>query len=905
MSKSYICALLAKSIAWLAIFSLSTNGMFPGAAQAQSNLRVDLAESIEALSGTSDPWVELFKDPTIDTSPDGLVNWVHSNTRLVSYAGVLRGPDGVLADGFANSADRAVLLAELLRLAGYSPVIAIGKSQRTFGINEYGGENYEEKGYESLRLVAKDAPGVLSREQEASHFAALKRAEAAVEAQVKFLENYVSANSTLASERSQDQWWVRIKVEGAVINLNPSGPVSDIPQPDRLLEIDGARPVIESLPDDVFHKLEIALFIDGLDANGKPTLAVPLRETIVPAKLRNAPVQLSIVPDREALAGVVGKGKEARAAFGAIKSWQPLLQIGSRVIQGERFGTAGTTLAAAATTGGGLGAVFTAVTDAITNPEGGVLTGVWVDYTIQSPGRTAVPVRRWLYDAIGPSRRAIGELGPSPRIDEPARVKRAEALSDMIRILPQVAWTDPVALRRGRVASISDALPALDAVAQGQLIEDGVLAPAITGGPQLLALARHEISPVRDAVYIGSINVLTEHTRLRFSEEGALIALRSMDIVANFVSALPGGRISEQKLRMTQGVADTLAETLVLADDNAVDNAAALLLIPGPNDPFWQRGDSAKIGDLPVDMHVLLDDAQERGFVVIAPSAPFMRAGKENLAWWRVDPVTGETLGLDRNGWGATSTEYILVTVAITICAAVMLTSAFLGFAKEWTAQTFDGICADANPSDGASYDDTGEADDQADDDDTPKEASEDSSGDKEGDQKDKADNSRKAAEASQPDDGGSTASDEAETASPDAEAANQAPASETGSGDTSRSAGITSGSTASNSSVPSGPKLRIVGTLIGAGGTEATPEPLKADPPEHKVPKALLEMDSIGGIASDGSDVPETDPAASNDGNSNSVKSALLFPDRYGEGSGPDKDADTPGVKLGISYGF
>ena len=56
--------------------------------------------------------------------PDKLFSWVRDNTYWVPYQGCLRGPIGVLMDRLGSSLDRALLLAELLRLSGQNVRLA-------------------------------------------------------------------------------------------------------------------------------------------------------------------------------------------------------------------------------------------------------------------------------------------------------------------------------------------------------------------------------------------------------------------------------------------------------------------------------------------------------------------------------------------------------------------------------------------------------------------------------------------------------------------------------------------------------------------------------------------------------------------------------------------------------------
>ena len=76
------------------------------------------------------------------------------------------------------------------------------------------------------------------------------------------------------------------------------------------------------------------------------------------------------------------------------------------------------------------------------------------------------------------------------------------------------------------------------------------------------------------------------------------------------------------------------------------------------------------------------------GYAVVFPPAAAAAAAAaaageggdaERVAWWRVDPRTGHTLGINHLGWGASSTEY-LITLRLGIKVA-LLTACLMKFA--------------------------------------------------------------------------------------------------------------------------------------------------------------------------------------------------------------------------------
>ncbi len=94
-------------------------------------VKAQLAEAFAALEDaaaqipaeTADPSALLEK---VGREPAKLLEWVRDNTHLAPYRGSLRGASGVLQDRVGSSLDRSLLLAELLRAAGFEVRLANG-----------------------------------------------------------------------------------------------------------------------------------------------------------------------------------------------------------------------------------------------------------------------------------------------------------------------------------------------------------------------------------------------------------------------------------------------------------------------------------------------------------------------------------------------------------------------------------------------------------------------------------------------------------------------------------------------------------------------------------------------------------------------------------------------------------
>jgi hypothetical protein len=135
---------------------------------------------------------------------------------------------------------------------------------------------------------------------------------------------------------------------------------------------------------------------------------------------------------------------------------------------------------------------------------------------------------------------------------------------------------------------------------------------------------------------------------------------------------------ADKNVRIRQGVADTVAEATLLAGCGRVENASELYAAAQASGAAWAT--LARPQDLPAAGLELEPDALSRvgqdvaaGYVVIVPKRPARADGRETAAWWRVDPVTGQTLGIGRQGWGESMTEYAFLVARLLLKGALFL----------------------------------------------------------------------------------------------------------------------------------------------------------------------------------------------------------------------------------------
>jgi hypothetical protein len=160
--------------------------------------------------------------------------------------------------------------------------------------------------------------------------------------------------------------------------------------------------------------------------------------------------------------------------------------------------------------------------------------------------------------------------------------------------------------------------------------------------------SRKEFFRFRNRTFVETPNIVTSHDYMFM--DGQINSGFAVDIVSNQigVSGQEGARV-----RLEQGVLDTLLESEMPGTSGDSSNTAVLFENRGSTPWNVQQGDSALAAQSPeawARMHKVI----ESGRIVVAPAQ--YAAGTEP-AWWEIDSTSGLALGIGRNGWGVEATE--------------------------------------------------------------------------------------------------------------------------------------------------------------------------------------------------------------------------------------------------------
>jgi hypothetical protein len=638
-----------------------------------------------------DRWDPAYVVEHIGRDPDSLAAWVSENTSWIPYRGALRGPVGVLMDRQGNSLDRALLLSALLAEAGHTARLAHDDlpperaaellpslvARRAVGV------------FAELASTPLDAPSVsvaasrygldrpeierVLNEYEKGTTRLLAELDRRVPEQAGRLIASIPApdpNAEWLSRRDSaiaalgDHWWVQVQRGDSWLDLDVLGATAS-----------GAgivpRETISPshLPPALHHVISIRVIAERLAAGALTEQAV-LAHTIRPSELIGRPVVLQFWPAAwpNRAPAVEDLNRSTRRIASSQDTWTAALVIGSDVVASGGLSAAGAEVEAAAAPAPGFGGLGGAISQGlngrrgpVTSGQDSLLTAAWIEYRLDIPGREPRVVRRAVFDLVGEAARQA-RAPHVPTLSDEQRLTRALSLMMRTEILPVVARPAPefVLQLHGRsLLANADLLRAVSRASFGsnEHTVDSLLRLAEPAVSPLYALAVLRRGALGEAGMVDRPAILTRHQFPKIHGEG--LALEdATDIVANEL----GIALTESDgfaARLEQGVWDTNLEAF-LAGSRASVNTALAYAASGD----WRTLTAAQSGRTPPgmapDAAALMRRDLESGYTVIAPDAPIALRGDAFGGWWRIDPATGDALGIAATGWGQGAPDYTM-----------------------------------------------------------------------------------------------------------------------------------------------------------------------------------------------------------------------------------------------------
>jgi hypothetical protein len=291
------------------------------------------------------------------------------------------------------------------------------------------------------------------------------------------------------------------------------------------------------------------------------------------------------------------------------------------------------------------------------------------------PERPSRKIRRVVFDLLGPAFRAKGTAA-APALKRKDLIERGLALLGEHEIFVQVCrvpaeyvlrtLADDLLANRDTFLELIEGQGVSDSGEAGRLLKEIQPLP----GPGLYyALARSAWGRSPDPVFLGQPNIVDFFRELRLCADGKPHGRTGLDIIANEVEVVPGSADDPYTVRVRQGVLDTNAEAFVMRGVGRVpDNAAEVFdrskgsgwrAFRSVDDPGW-RGAA-----LPEGVRAEIERDLREGYTVLLPGPDAALNGQRPTAWWRVDPRSGDVLGLGPGGRGQAVLERVMLGVHI------------------------------------------------------------------------------------------------------------------------------------------------------------------------------------------------------------------------------------------------
>jgi len=634
--------------------------------------------------------------------------FVHDEVTFEPYVGVLRGAAGTLQAGAGNALDQSLLLAALLRQAGYETKIAAG-SLSDPGIESLLGaffathqEPLEEPWTEAewqdfmarLDGMGEDVTPALAQ-QETSLDEASVRFWERVDFHQALLDRVMPTAEQVGAPdlraESRRHYWVRYLDEtGTWFDLDPSLPDAGFGGTGAIAEMQ-----YEELPEALWHRLSVTSSIFATDEEDAIVEHVVLEHELRIADLVGRGIVFRNIPDRSDAPNAA----DFASWIGGIAELTATLTVGDESIPGMTFDMQGNVYDSPASisdralggAGDALGDIINLMDGETPIDDGPRLVGQRITYSLLLPTPDAAEpsVTRYSRDLASPHRvEKWDPAGPQLAVAERERVSMVADLLTRVELTPVAGRMtsaflaaqeiDTLRAKRDLLAAIMEAartrttpaMPAEESTRPGAPL--AALGLAIEAQGLLAMLLANRFPDV--TLYRAEPALIAFETGYGLSE-GQVVGRRGYDIIHSRQRALAGadGRFVPEVARLA-GVVETLLESELLrplADvplpkplgtaevfEAAVQQSVDLVLLRAATA-------HAELAALAIPEGVKADIAGDlaRGYAVIVPARAPDVDGKAEIAWWRIDPDADATLGMVPGGGGSSSAEDIITII--------------------------------------------------------------------------------------------------------------------------------------------------------------------------------------------------------------------------------------------------
>lgn len=690
------------------LFPFAPLAVAQAAANATQPSRELLSTLSELLDTASIDVDELALDLAFE-DPQAIGAWVSDGIDYQVYRGLLRGPRGTLVAKAGNALDQSVLLATLLGDAGYDARIALGTlsdadaTRLLVSMFEPGqslGPTFDVEA-----LTAALGPEAQALEEAYGKLASTPLSETDVYREAaaetdRLLQTLGSRPDQVVTDdlltEAREYAWVEYRL-GPAEQWQATHPAfasaADAPN------VGADEYLTGEVPAELTHRLRIEVSIErkrGDEFQIEPIMA-PWERPV--ANLVGVPIEIgnTVMGDVS-----VGNVEEMRSAMAEAAFFAPVLD-GALAPGAQAFDLHGNLVppdAAASqmaeffqSVGGAMGGAIGALGAMGSDEEPEVpfaLTAQYVDFVVVAPGGAEQRFRRTIFDRRDPAGRAedTSQLLPEASV--------LDSVLTMQTVMVSVGAMSTDFVMAGMIEQseaqldVMDRLAALD-VGDTELDRGAALLEAAAGlstRDHLQLFAAFDAFELEGSplVYRAEPTVVALFGTLALSDGGS--STSGVDIIANARRALRlAGEVvvGDFPAAVFAGVWDTLMEREFLASRtiDLVDSVPA----PGTLATFDDYATLVHSGAaVPATAATALQRDLAAGYSVVIS----VGAASAGQAWsyWRVDPVTGETLGIGTSGRGVSMTEFIANLQIGLIVSGFLSVPSFIGCASSGASWT-------------------------------------------------------------------------------------------------------------------------------------------------------------------------------------------------------------------------
>ena len=677
----------------------------------------DARASLSALSALIDPATYDVDALALDLAfedADVIAEWVQQHVAYEVYAGLLRGPQGTLVAAAGNALDQSVLLARLLNDAGYDARVALAtldpEQARALVMSMFDAS------------VADPVAGRDDHTRDLVEIAVAQGADAAtVEAALRtlagasitdtpaFLEASETAEGLLASlpeavdgdatdelvSEARQYAWVEYRLGSSDewADAHPAWPAASEPP-----LVTAERHLEDEVPVGLQHRLRLEMTIERKQGDEFSTeaLMTPWERPVANMLGHTITIGNTVLGESGATTFSELGMEAADAAFyapilnGTLAPGAVAFDLRGNVVPPDAamsamagvFQTVGEKL------GGALGALGAMGTDE--EPQDPfALTAQWLDVVLIAPGGEETRYRRTFFDRRAPGAR---ERGGTELLDESVLLDGIITTYSLMAAGGSVSAAYVASVMAEQAATHLDALDQLAAQGAG-LDEDGRSAALMKALEEYTPRDHLQLFAASDAVdgALGATAYRAEPVVLALvgtlTPGADAAAMSGVDIIANAKRTLKAEGdtvVRDVAAGLLAGVWDTVIEReFVSAYGRPVANATTGEPVPGwqlVSTPDLDRLTAAGVPDAALGA---VSRDLENGYSVLVPRhAEPALTNAANAApaldwhYWRVHPLTGETLGMSASGRGNAMTEFIMgLQVGIAVNSALAVPS--------------------------------------------------------------------------------------------------------------------------------------------------------------------------------------------------------------------------------------